>query len=244
MRYGATALIGLLLATGTPAHAADDSADGGWKFEITPYLWLAGIDGDVTVQGTKVHVSQSFSDLVESVSAGAMLLGIVQYDHLVGLVQLDYIATDTNNLDPRPAAGRLESTFFMTNLGVGYQFGGWFRGSTLDLLLGARILSLDSKVTPTGSGSIEKTSTLADPVLFVRPSLRLLSWLRFNPTVSIGGGGSSELTYELQPTLQFQILDNLAARVGYRRVYYRYTGPIAKFEGSLSGFLVGLGVTF
>ena len=238
----AAVLAGLLLSAAMPVRAAD--GDGGWKFELTPYLWMAGLDADVTVQGNTVHVEQSFSDLLDSVSAGAMLLGIVQYNRLVGLAQLDWISMDTNNLDPRPAAGRLESTFFMANLGAGYQFAGLLPRTTVDVLVGARIVSLDSKVTPTGAASVEKTVTLADPVLFVRPSFRLLSWLRFNPTVSIGGLGSSDLTYELQPTLQFQILDNVAARVGYRRVHYKYSGSLVTFDGSLSGFLAGVGVTF
>lgn len=246
MNTSAAIVTGLLLAVANPARAADTrAADGGWKFEITPYLWMAGVEGDITAAGRTAHVSQSFSDLFDKVDAGAELLGIVQYDQVVGLVQVDWLSMSTDSVDRPPTGGRVDSSSLMANLGAGYQFAGFLGGSTVDVLLGARIVYLDDKVTLTGVGSGEKSITIADPVLFVRPSFRILSWLRLNPTVSIGGGlGDSDLTYELQPTLQFQILDNLAARVGYRRVYYKYTGAVARFEGSMSGFLLGVGVTF
>ena len=60
------AIIALLvcgLLTG-PAQAAD----GGWKFELTPYIWGVGIDGDVTVGGTEVDTG--FDDLIDNIGFG------------------------------------------------------------------------------------------------------------------------------------------------------------------------------
>ena len=61
--------------------------------------------------------------------------------------------------------------------------------------------------------------------------------------MSIGGGGDSKLTYELQPNLQYQFSNLIAARLGYRRLYYDYKGDKADFDGTFQGFTLGLGIT-
>ena len=51
-------------ATAVPAHS---QADPGWKFELTPYLWAAGMSGTVSVNdrpNAGLEVEQSFSDIL------------------------------------------------------------------------------------------------------------------------------------------------------------------------------------
>jgi hypothetical protein len=108
---------------------------------------------------------------------------------------------------------------------------------------GVRLLNLDNTLTLNGRGTFEKSQTITDGVLVVRPSLPLTTWLRFSPTLAIGAG-DSDLTYELQPELQFRITDNIAARVGYRRVFYDFEGDRGnRFDGSFHGFILGVGLT-
>ncbi len=68
--------------------------------------------------------------------------------------------------------------------------------------------------------------------------------LAFNPTLAFGGGGDSELIYELQPQFQYQFTDNLALRVGYRRMYYDVKGDRGEFDGVIHGAMLGLGLKF
>ena len=51
-----------LLAAGS-ARAVEES---GWSFEITPYAWLAGLEGNLTVGGREVDFDKSFSDLFDA----------------------------------------------------------------------------------------------------------------------------------------------------------------------------------
>ncbi len=46
-----------------------------WQFTFTPYGWLMGIDGDVTVRGHTVDVNESFIDLVENSDSLIALMG-------------------------------------------------------------------------------------------------------------------------------------------------------------------------
>lgn len=239
----------LLVSWATPARAqgepgrSQSDAEKEWKLELTPYVWFAGVDGDVTAGGRTVSPSVGFSDLLDATDLAGSFLAAGQYQRWVGFTQLDYVALDTGNLDDPPARGNVDTHSTLVTAAVGYQLDGPLKGSTIDTLLGARITHFDNEVTLNGVGKFSGTRTIADPVLMLRPSIRLTSWLRFNPTMAISALGSSDWGYELQPHLQFQISDRLAARAGYRRLYYDYEGSAVRFSGSMHGFIFGFGVT-
>src|SRR5262245_45226455 len=63
-----------------------------WQFELTPYLWLTGIDGDVGVKGSPtVSVSADAADILKNLDFGALVL----FDAKKGpwLLMLDTIFT-------------------------------------------------------------------------------------------------------------------------------------------------------
>jgi opacity protein-like surface antigen len=232
-----------LIAIGAPtlsAQAADDS----WKFEITPYIWTSGVDGDVTVQGHTANIDVSFSDMMDVTDASFSFLGVAQYQRLVFWAQVDYLSQDTDELDDPPPNARVELDSTITTLAVGYQFDGWAKGQTYDVLVGWRQFALDKKLTVTGVGTLEKDTDINDIVLVVRPSIQLSDRWRFNPTLSYGSG-DSESSYELQPQFQYQFSQNWAARLGYRILSYDIEYDANnKVDVSFSGFILGLGGTF
>src|SRR5262245_12273135 len=70
-RAGTTVIVltALTLLCGAPARAQE------WQFELTPYLWLTGIDGDVGVKGSPtVSVSADAVDVLENLDFGALVL--------------------------------------------------------------------------------------------------------------------------------------------------------------------------
>lgn len=248
----------LMLVAGMTTFAAEPQ---GWKFEVTPYAWLAGVEGDATVGGQKTDFDKSFSDLFQAVDVAGSLLGVVQYDRYLAWGQVDYfsMSTDEMDIEDQPAGGSLDSKMLLGELAVGYQVDGWMDGQTFDLLIGARTLHIENDLEVYGVGEASKDNDITDPIVVVRPSILIfpskISGLRFNPTLAIGGGGDSELVYELQPQLQYQITENVAARVGYRTVGYKFNGDNAKNDNlnlteddelniNLSGLIAGVGVTF
>jgi hypothetical protein len=54
-----------------PIQAAWAQAEDEWRFTFTPYLGLAGLDGDVGVHGREVAVDASFGDVVENLDFAA-----------------------------------------------------------------------------------------------------------------------------------------------------------------------------
>jgi hypothetical protein len=181
------------------------------------------------------------------------LLGIVQYDRYLFWVQADYVSLTTDQLDvqDQPEHASFESKMFLTETAVGYQLDGWAKGQTFDVLIGARTLHMTSDLTVDHLGTKSSKADLVDPMLILRPSIPVfpskIKGLRFNPTLGIGGGGDAEMIYELQPQFQYQITETIAARVGYRRVGYKFKGDRDEdneMDIALTGFIVGVGMTF
>ena len=62
------------------------------------------------------------------------------------------------------------------------------------------------------------------------------------PTLAIGAG-DSDLVYELFPQIQYQVNENIAARIGYRRVGYKFKGDEDEdneLNATLAGLIVGV----
>lgn len=241
------ALATMVAASSGNAFATDPE---GFKGEITPYLWYAGLEGDVTLNGRNVEFEKSAGDLFETVEAGGAVLAVFQYNRFMLWGQMDYfsLSTDELKVDDRPQGGSLDTKMLLGEVAVGYQINGWFEGMTIDLLAGVRSLTMESDLELFGRGTISRDNDLLDPIFVVRPSIPLfpskVKGLRFNPTLAIGGGGDAELVYELFPQLQYQITNNIAARLGYRTVGYKFEKDDNELDFSLSGLIAGVGVTF
>jgi hypothetical protein len=246
-------MVAALLMAGTVGQAAEPQ---GWKVEITPYAWLAGIEGDVTVNGRKTEFDKGFSDLIDGVDMAGGLLAVVQYDRFLVWGQYDYFSTSTDNLDveDQPQGGSMDSKMLLGEFAVGYQFDGWSEGQTFDVLVGVRALTFDNKLTVDNHGTRETEDpaedSRVDGIIVLRPSIPVfpskIDGLRFNPTLAIGAG-DSDLVYELQPQFQYQITDSVSARLGYRTVGYKLKGEHNEdneMNIRLAGLIAGVGVTF
>lgn len=251
MKKLVTCLVAAVLVMAASAGYAAEPQ--GLKVELTPYVWFAGIEGDVTVNGQTADFDKSASDLFDALDVGGSLLGIVQYNRFLVWGQVDYFSLSTDELDvqDRPAGGSLDSKMTLGEVAVGYQVDGWMEGQTFDLLVGARFLHMDNELEVYGAGTRSKTNDLADPIFVVRPSILIfpskIQGLRFNPTLAIGGGGDSDLVYEMQPQIQYDFNDRISARFGYRRVGYKFKGDNNEdneLNVALAGLILGVGVKF
>jgi hypothetical protein len=240
----------LMLAAGTVAQAKDYTE--GWHFEFTPYLWYAGLEGDVTVNGQKVDFEKNASDLFKAVEAGGSFRIGASYDRFVVGALVDYFSLSTDELDveDQPAGGSLDSKMLLTEALVGYRVDGWSEGQSFVLAVGARNLHMENDLTLTGEDTKSRDNDVADGMFYVLPSVPMfaskIDGLRFNPVLGIGAG-DSDLAYELFPQIQYNLNDNIAMRFGYRTVGWKFKGDNNEdneLNVKLSGLILGLGVTF
>jgi len=241
MKTIAPALATLLamVFTAPPAQAEEDK----WNFEITPYLWAPGINGDVTVRGRQADFDVSFNDLVKYVDKGGAVLGVAQYDRWLLWGQGDYFSL-SNDLNT-PAGGKIDVDITIATVAVGYQFDGWKAGQTFDVMIGQQYTRLDTTVRLNAVGTFESNRDITDTVLVVRPSFPLSERWRFNPTL-VYGKGDSDNTYTLWPQFQYQISKTWETRIGYRRLHYAIDNDNGtdKLNITFNGPMLGFGATF
>lgn len=238
-----------LLMAGSAGYAAEPQ---GWKFEITPYAWLAGLEGDITVNGQKADFEKSASDLLDYVELGASVRLGAEYNRFLIGALVDYFSLSTDELDveDRPQGGKLESKTLILEGAVGYRLDGWSEGQSFGLMVGARSLQMETDLEVYGHGTRSRDNTVTDAMFYVVPSLPVLpskiDGLRFNPILGIGAG-DSDLAYELFPQFQYQITESMAARLGYRTIGWKFKGDQNEdneLNISMSGLIVGVGLTF
>lgn len=235
-----TVAASLLLAAGMTAFGAGEDA---WKLEITPYLWAAGIDADVKVNGQEFEIDQKFSDLIEHVDAAAALLIVAEKNHWQLYGQGDYVSLNADETHSSGVHGEIEANTVILTGGFGYEFAGFNEKARMAVLLGGRFTHMDNEIILDGQSSGKDNNDLLDGLVILRGRYNFTEKFRFSPTLNIGAG-DSDLTYELQPEFQYDFTETMSGRIGYRRVHYKEEfSADSEFDGEMSGFLVGLGWT-
>jgi outer membrane receptor protein involved in Fe transport len=222
------------------------AAEGGWSFEVLPYLWAVGIDADVKVGGTKVDVSADASDLIRYLDFGASLLAKVQKDRWANRLQVDYFElSDDKDVDKIDGAKvEVDSDSLFLTVATGIQLDNLPEWVSLELLGGLRYAHMKNKLKISGLGSNENNQDIFDGVFVLWPSFRFSKHWGFNLPLSVGAG-DSDLTFDLQPQFQFNFTDTWKAILGYRYLYYDTEGSRGNsFKGAFQGFMLGFGAAF
>lgn len=234
----------LMLFSGVSAYA---EAPEGIHAEVTPYLWMAKLSGDMTVKGYDVDLDD------QGTEAGGSLLATVQYRRFVLGWQMEYFQPEIENLELGDSgmSGNVDSELLLTQLAVGYQFDGWREGQHITVAAGVRNLHLRNDLEAAGGDKYEQKTNSTDPLLIVWQTFPLfpknIDGLSLSPAFSIGGGGDSELIFELFPQLRYEIVPHIHVRFGYRTAGYKLKDA-AELEDSLdvklAGFIFGVGGSF
>jgi len=99
-------LVGFLGATGTLAQTAPSANDDGWHFVMTPYLWMAGLNGNTRIGPlAEQNVDAPFSDVVGNLSAAFMGLFEARKDRWVILLDTFYVGLSQSS-GPRRRVSR------------------------------------------------------------------------------------------------------------------------------------------
>ena len=176
MKQGAYALGALLaLALATPAAAEDASTPQNhddWQVSFTPYVWAAGVSGEIELPtgGAPVEFDRSITSDLKSAFMGALN---VEHGDLVVFLSGNYLSlrSVSNDIDaPAHLDGEVRTKLLETTPLVGYKVVN--AGDTsLELLGGARIISLKNDIhleLPQGQVDTERDRSTAAPVVASR----------------------------------------------------------------------------
>ncbi len=243
-------LVGMILS-GPPAAAQETatSSSTDWSFTLTPYLWMAGLEGDIGVGGLPpADVDVSFRDIIEETDFALMMAAEARRDRWGVLLDVVYLALSQDADTPGPLFGdaSVEVTTAFATMGGAYR--AIDRTNTdFDAIAGARLwyldseLDLDAGVLPGRTG--EGSESWVDPIVGARIKHHLGRGFFLTTIADIGGFGvGSDITWETWGTISYEANHWLTLHAGYRHMKVDYESGGFEFDVKMSGPILGAGI--
>ena len=228
------------------ADEIDSKALDGWRFHLSPYLWAAGLKGDLGHHRIGTHyVESTFSETLKKVHFSAMVMGEARKGSVSLLGDLLYINGGMKHqLPPQvpavdiKASGKVITAF----LGGGYTL---YEGAQmrLDFIGGARLWHADLKVGLYGGPMPEISATVGQTWVdalagfrgryFFNDHLSLTTW-------AIAGGGGASKDWDLAFLANYNIHRNLTITAGYRAMGVNYQRKNVVYNIRQKGPMIGL----
>lgn len=241
---------GVLAASGAVTPAAAE----GREFSVTPYLWMASLEGDVAPLPNlpTVHVDSSFDDIVDTLQFAFAAAGEARRGRWAVIGDFSYVDTGlskhSRSSDPTFLAIGLNTKTVTASAAVAYRV---VEGpsATVDLFGGGRLSWVENDISLTGpaGGQVggEHDETWVDPFIGGRADMAVTPRWTLSAYADIGGFGvASDLTYQLYVGAGYHINDHLAVVGGYRYYSVDYAKGGFKNDVVQHGPIVGLQTRF
>jgi len=235
-------LTGILVLTPSVTWAQDSDAEE-WDFMMAPYVWAAGMDGDVAVLGIPGEVSLGFGDMVDMLDGGALVHFEAhrgKWTILADVIYLD-LGQELENVP-----GEVDVKETVAEAAVGYRI-----SEGVDFILGARHTSIDLTLTTTGTlgVTVGGDQGWTDPVVGVRWVPPMGDRWGFSVRADIGGfGAGSDFTWQFRTGAQRRVSEHVSIGFGYRMMKYDYEDGSGLdrfvYDVYMSGAEIGVGFNF
>jgi len=215
-----------LLVFQSAAHSQD------WEWEITPYLWAAGIEGSVLAGPQGADISVEFEDLLNVLSGGALVRFEASKDRNRFFGDLVYLALEENNARDT-VGGSIAADLDTLIIEAGYSRK---VSDTLAWDVGVRYWDFETALTPPILPAATSSHSWADGFTGPRFTVDISSNWTWITRANIGGGGSDfALGVDLDFRRRFENGNSLA--VGFRALS-------VEFEKASSAVPLVLDTTF
>lgn len=212
-----------------------------WRFQLTPYVWMAGLDGHIKpFRGAPTaHVNQSFSEILENLDAAFFLSGTARQGRWVLHGDASHASTSESAALPLGLSARVKVRQTSVTLTGGYN---WqlAKQSSVDLLAGARFWDINAAVTVPGIAAVQSSTSFVDPVVAVRWRYDFAPrWSSLMYVDAGGWGAGSDSTWQMLGTINYQWRDNVHFSLGYRHLQVNYRNNGKQLDFSQGGPLLG-----
>jgi hypothetical protein len=233
-------------------HQEATYANDMWHVSASPYLWLAGLDGDLNLSGHEAAVHQSFGDIFSNLKVGFMGLAEVRRGRVGVLTDLLFVRVGDQGAVPVPQLPisvqvKLTSSTFTLTPEFAYRVYSQ-KHFAADVLGGFRFYHLGANSNfnagPFGQFSYSGSNNWADVTAGGRMLFRVTPKIGAFVIGDAGGGGSSP-TWEIVYGAGYKVLKNATAQIGYRRLYFnRQDGSNFGLEATQQGLILGTTIRF
>ena len=227
------------------AYGEESNSNSDWEFNLAPmYLWAVSIDGDQTVEGTKVDLDISFSEIFDDLN-GALTF------HFEGLHKQRWgFFSDLNYIVLEMDDGPVDIDFTQ----ILFELAGFYRftdgAHAIDGFGGLRYSSMEVDLDlPSPLPNVDKGKDWVDPYLGLRWQWRFAEKWGTDLRGDIGGFGiGSDITWNLVGMVKFKPWKHVGLFGGYRALYQDYsTGSGSnkfEFDATMHGPVLGLDITW
>jgi hypothetical protein len=224
--------------------------DDKWQFQLTPYLWIAGITGQVGVGPGSVDVDTGITDTNVDLNFGFMGTFEARKNRIVFLTDLQYSNLGTDNDTPGPLFSRVSADFktFILEPQVGYRIiDNPEKGAFVDVSGGIRYWHLRTDITfergLLPNIFVTRSRDWVDGVAGLRGHAHVTPKFFLTGEADLGGGGSN-FTYQLFGGGGYLVGKRYALIAAYRYLSVNYNKDDFLFDTALHGPVFGLGIKF
>jgi hypothetical protein len=266
MKWRAPALAAAMLATLglAPAEARAQAAAApgtGWTFDFTPYIWGAGMSGDV--QGgalPPVGVDMSFSDILDNLDAGLMGAFEARNGRWGFLFDAIYMKLKDSGTASRTGPGPIGATATasaelevkQTLYAAAVAYRAVEGRAPLDVIGGLRYSNIEASARIDGSffaqaGTAARSARKdwVDPyvgVLVLQPIAPQWTLVGY---MDVGGFGvGSDFTWQTLVGVNCEFSKTFAGKFGYRYISVDYDKDGFVYDMANSGLYLGVGIRF
>jgi hypothetical protein len=260
LRFATSLGLALVAFSGT-ARSAETTSET-WQFEVTPYIFGAGLRGTAGLGPIKAAVDSSFGDIMKHFDSG--LMGAAEARKGPWVFAFDGVYFRLKDQRTRSwegpggigsATGDLEATVsqLVYQLAVGYRVVDT-PAYKLDAFGAARYTRLETDlnlvttsgpVFPDGTRNATGSADWWDPVVGFRVMLPFAERWSFMGYGDVGGFGvGSKITYQAIAGANWEFAKSFTAKFGYRYMYQDYDRNNFLWKIAAHGFYAGLGIAF
>lgn len=247
----ATSIASLNAVAYSGEQGVSNTGNDGWEVMAIPYLWASGMKADIsTPQGEGVDIDQSFTEILSDIKftfMGALQARRGRFVTVNDLIFLSMESKDEGDIGPGLVEAEVDMRVITTTHLAGYRVidkGPLF----LDLMAGARIASIKADLDLSGPlQTVERGSskTTVGPVIASRFRMPLGERWGIELYGDLGGFGvTSDLSWQLLGTVQYEISDHWVLGGGWRHFSAEQAKNGFKIDLSMSGPFLAFGYRF
>ena len=231
---------------------AQQSSASDWRFQVSPYIWMTGLSGDVgrLPDGTPIDVDLSFGDVLEDLDLAGMLYGSARND--LWAVYLDFTYVSTSSTEALggvlfdEAAVESDTTTF--GLALGRTFARTERMSAT-AYVGARAWWIENsfELRGVGGGVSRQTSSESwvDPLIGVTGVFQPNDRWSLTGALDVSGFGvGADSGFSVLAAATYQVSDWFGVSFGWRHLEVDYDSGDTLFDIRQSGPVLGATFAF
>jgi hypothetical protein len=253
--FSSTFNVGLLpafsadLPTKAVAYPAPPQPQNGWTFEFSPYLWAAGLKGNVDLGplAPPVRVDVGFDQVLEHLHMTFMGTFEARYGKLGLIADTAYLSEKVSATGPLGFVnGNLDDKTFFGTFAAAYRIFDQPK-SWVDVVAGARVWwrsdTLDITAPGPASLSVSRDQSWVDPIVGIRARAYVTPEFYLQFYGDIGGFGvAAKSDWQVAGLIGYQYNPSATFFAGYRYLSVDYNRNNYLFDLNLSGPIFG--VTF